>query len=79
MEIIRKRKKRPESYYRLASTLDYKEVKEATYLAIEYKNLEAIRGLIKSNVYAATDALDCEKGVKFFSEKAKVPYWNARV
>ncbi|MEJ2277842.1 MAG: VWA domain-containing protein [Candidatus Lokiarchaeota archaeon] len=55
----------------MASTLDYKEVKEATYLAIEYKNLEAIRGLIKSNVYAATDALDCEKGVKFFSEKAK--------
>ncbi|TFF84056.1 MAG: VWA domain-containing protein [Promethearchaeota archaeon] len=28
-------------------------------------------GLLKSNVYAATDALDCDEGVKFFSEKAK--------
>ena len=28
-------------------------------------------GLLKSNIYAATDALDCEDGVKFFSEKAK--------
>ena len=36
-----------------------------------YKNLEAIIGLLKSNVYAATDALDCDDGVKFFSEKAK--------
>jgi Mg-chelatase subunit ChlD len=26
---------------------------------------------LKSNVYAASDALDCEEGVKFFSEKAK--------
>jgi len=28
-------------------------------------------GLLKSNVYAATDALDCDEGVRFFSEKAK--------
>ncbi len=42
-----------------------------TYLAIQYKNLEAIMGLLKANVYAATDALDTEDGVKFFSEKAK--------
>ena len=28
-------------------------------------------GLLKSNVYAATDALDCDEGVKFFSEKAE--------
>jgi Mg-chelatase subunit ChlD len=28
-------------------------------------------GLLKSNVYAATDALDCDEGVKFFAEKAK--------
>ncbi len=28
-------------------------------------------GLLKANVYAATDALDTEEGVKFFSEKAK--------
>jgi len=28
-------------------------------------------GLLKSNMYAATDALDCDEGVKFFSEKAK--------
>jgi hypothetical protein len=27
-------------------------------------------GLLKSNVYAATDALDTEEGIKFFSEKA---------
>jgi len=42
-----------------------------TYLAIQYKNLEAIMGLIKSNVYAATDALDTEEGIRFFSEKAE--------
>ena len=42
-----------------------------TYLAIQYKNLEAIMGMLKSNVYAATDALDCEDGVKFFAEKSK--------
>ena len=40
-------------------------------MAIQYKNLEAIMGLLKANVYAATDALDTEEGVKFFSEKAK--------
>jgi Mg-chelatase subunit ChlD len=28
-------------------------------------------GMLKANVYAATDALDCEDGVRFFSEKAK--------
>ncbi len=39
-------------------------------MAIEHKNVEAIRGLLKSNVYAATDALDCREGVEFFSEKA---------
>ena len=33
--------------------------------------MEAILGLLKSNVYAATDALDCDEGVQFFSEKAK--------
>ncbi|MFX1356355.1 MAG: VWA domain-containing protein [Promethearchaeota archaeon] len=55
----------------MANTLDYKQIKELTYLAIQYKNLEAIMGLLKSNVYAATDALDCDEGVKFFTEKAK--------
>lgn len=70
-EIIRKKKKKPGYYYHLANTLDYKQIKELTYLSIQYKNLEAIMGLLKSNVYAATDALDCDEGVKFFSEKAK--------
>ncbi|MHA2127170.1 MAG: VWA domain-containing protein [Promethearchaeota archaeon] len=42
-----------------------------TYLAIQHKNLEAIMGLLKSNVYAATDILNTEEGVEFFSEKAK--------
>ncbi len=55
----------------MANTLDYKKIKELTYLAIQYKNLEAILGLLKSNVYASTDALDCDEGVKFFTEKAK--------
>ncbi len=55
----------------MANTLDYKQIKDLTYTAIEHKNLEAIRGLLKSNVYAATDALDCDEGVKFFSEKSK--------
>ena len=70
-EIIRKKKKKPDYYRHLANTLDYKEIKELTYLAIQYKNLEAIMGMLKSNVYAATDALDCEEGVKFFSQKAE--------
>ncbi|TXT62893.1 MAG: von Willebrand factor type A domain protein [Promethearchaeota archaeon] len=70
-EIIRKKKKKPDYYQHLAHSLDYKQIKEMTYLAIQHKNLEAIRGLLKSNVYAATDALDCEEGVKFFAEKAK--------
>jgi len=34
-------------------------------------NLDAVMGLLKSNVYAATDILDTEEGVKFFSEKIK--------
>ena len=55
----------------MANSLDYKQIKELTYLAIQYKNLEAIMGMLKSNIYAATDALDCEDGVRFFSEKAK--------
>ncbi|MFX0188337.1 MAG: VWA domain-containing protein [Candidatus Hodarchaeota archaeon] len=42
-----------------------------TFLAIQYKNLEAIMGMLKSNVYAATDALDCDESVQFFSEKSK--------
>ena len=68
---MRKKKKKPDYYYHLANTLDYKQIKELTYLSIQYKNLEAIMGLLKSNVYAATDALDCDEGVRFFSEKAK--------
>ncbi|MFX1590801.1 MAG: hypothetical protein ACFFC1_21925, partial [Promethearchaeota archaeon] len=55
-EIIRKKKKKPDYYHHLANSLDYKQIKDLTYLAIEYKNLEAIIGLLKSNVYAATDA-----------------------
>ncbi|MBD3195609.1 MAG: VWA domain-containing protein [Candidatus Lokiarchaeota archaeon] len=70
-EIIRKKKKKPNYYQHLAHSLDYKQVKEMTYLAIEHKNLDAIRGLLKSNVYAATDALDTRQGVEFFSEKAE--------
>jgi Mg-chelatase subunit ChlD len=42
-----------------------------TYLAIQHKNLEAIMGLLKANVYAATDILDTEEGVEFFSQKAR--------
>ena len=71
MEIIRKEKRKPGYFEKLANTLDYKAIKELTYLAIQYKNLDAIKGLIKSNIYAATDALDSEEGVEFFSEKAE--------
>jgi len=70
-EIIRKRKKKPDYYKYLANTLDFKQIRELTYLAIQYKNLEAIMGLLKANVYAAADVLDTEEGVKFFTEKAK--------
>ncbi|MFX1390640.1 MAG: VWA domain-containing protein [Promethearchaeota archaeon] len=69
-EIIRSKRKKPDYYKHLANTLDYKQIKELTYLAITHKNLEALMGLLKANVYAATDALDTEDGVKFFSEKA---------
>ena len=67
-EIIRKKRKKPDYFHHLANTLDYKQIKELSYLAIEYKNLEAIMGLLKSNVYAASDALNTEEGVKFFAE-----------
>lgn len=70
-EIIKKNKKKPDYYEHLAHSLDYKEIKDLTYLAIEHKNMDAIRGMLKSNVYAATDALDCRRGVEFFSEKAE--------
>jgi len=70
-EIIRKKKRKPDYYYHLANSLDYKQIKNMTYLAIQHQNLEAIMGLLKSNVYAATDALDTEEGVRFFAEKAK--------
>ena len=70
-EIIRKKKKKPDYYKQLANTLDYKQIKELTQLAIKHKNLEALMGLLKANIYAATDVLDTEEGVKFFAEKAK--------
>ncbi|MGV9172380.1 MAG: VWA domain-containing protein [Promethearchaeia archaeon] len=70
-EIIRQKKKKPKYYRNLANSLDYKNVKDMTYLAIKHKNLEAVMGLLKSNVYAATDALDSQEGLKFFSEKSK--------
>jgi Mg-chelatase subunit ChlD len=70
-EIIRRKRRKSDYYLHLANTLDYKQIKELTYLAIQYKNLEAIMGMLKSNVYAATDALDCDEGVRFFTEKAK--------
>ncbi len=69
-EIIRKKKKKPDYYFHLANSLDYKQIKNMTFLAIENDNLEAIMGLLKSNVYAATDALDTQEGVKFFAEKS---------
>ncbi|MFW9902234.1 MAG: VWA domain-containing protein [Candidatus Thorarchaeota archaeon] len=40
-----------------------------TYLAIKHKNLEALMGLLKANIYASVDALDTEEGVQFFSER----------
>ena len=70
-EIIRKKKKKPDYYKHLADTLDFKQIRDLTYLAIKHKNIEALMGLLKANVYAATDALDNEEGVKFFAEKAK--------
>jgi len=51
--------------------LDYKQIQELTRLAIQHKNLEAVMGLLKANVYAATDILNTEEGVQFFSEKAQ--------
>jgi len=71
LEIIRKKKKKPDYYKHLANSLDYKQIKDLTYLAIQYENIEAIMGMLKANIYAATDAIDCEDGVRFFSEKAK--------
>jgi len=70
-EIARKKKKKPDYYKHLANTLDYRQIKDLTYLAIQHKNLEAIMGLLKANVYAASDVLDSEEGVRFFAEKAK--------
>jgi Mg-chelatase subunit ChlD len=70
-EIARKKKKKPDYYKHLANSLAYKEIKALTYLAIQHKNLEAIMGLLKANVYAATDVMDSEEGVEFFSEKVK--------
>jgi Mg-chelatase subunit ChlD len=70
-EIVRKKKKKPDYYRHLAHSLDYKQIKNLSYLAIKHKNIDAIRGLLKSNVYAATDALDQKEGVKFFSEQAE--------
>ena len=70
-EIIRKKKKKPDYYKHLADTLDFKQIRDLTYLAIKHKNIEALMGLLKANVYAATDVLDTEEGVKFFAEKAK--------
>ncbi len=40
-------------------------------MAVKHKNIEAIMGLLKANVYAATDVLETEEGVKLFAEKAK--------
>lgn len=71
LEIIRKKKKKSDYYKYLAGSLDYKQIKDLTYMAIQYKNMEAIMGMLKANIYAATDALDCEEGVRFFSEKAE--------
>ncbi|KKK42470.1 MAG: von Willebrand factor type A domain protein [Candidatus Lokiarchaeum sp. GC14_75] len=51
--------------------MDYKQIQELTRLAIQHKNLEAVMGLLKANVYAATDILNTEEGVQFFSEKAQ--------
>ena len=71
IEIIKKMKKNQDYYRHLANTLDYKQIKDATSLAIHHKNLEAVMAMLKSNLYAATDALDTEEGVRFFSERAK--------
>lgn len=70
-EILRKKNRKPSYYKYLANTLDYKQIKELTQLAVQQDNLEAVMGLLKSNVYASTDALDTEEGVNFFQEKAQ--------
>ncbi|MFW9875608.1 MAG: VWA domain-containing protein [Candidatus Thorarchaeota archaeon] len=70
-EIIRKKRKKPDYYLGLSNTLDYKTIKNMAYLAIQYKNLEALMGLLKANVYATTDVLDTEEGIQFFAEKSK--------
>ena len=38
---------------------------------MESGNLDALLGLIKANVYAATDVINTEEGVQFFSEKTQ--------
>ena len=70
-EIARKKRKKPDYYKHLADTLDYQTIKRLTQLAIAADNLDAVMGLLKANVYAATDILDTEDGVRFFSEKVK--------
>jgi len=73
LEILKKMLDDPDYFKRLANTLDYKQIRELTTLAIQHKNFEAILGMLKSNLYAATDALDSKEGVDFITEKAKDP------
>ncbi|KKL79993.1 hypothetical protein LCGC14_2009260 [marine sediment metagenome] len=51
--------------------MDYKTIQRLARLAIKSDNLDALLGLIKANIYAATDVLNTEEGVQFFSEKAQ--------
>jgi hypothetical protein len=73
LEILKKMLDDPDYFRRLANTLDYKQIRDLTALAIQHKNFEAILGMLKSNLYAATDALDTKEGVDFITEKAADP------
>ena len=57
-------------YHEMTKVMKFPQVKKMTELAIEYDNIEALRGIARSNKYAVAEAIQTEDGIRMLEQRA---------
>ncbi|HUT81618.1 MAG TPA: vWA domain-containing protein [Candidatus Bathyarchaeia archaeon] len=57
-------------YNQMTKGMSFPQIKKMTELAIEYDNMDALRGIAKSNQYAVAEALQSNEGVRMIERRA---------
>ncbi|MBD3352036.1 MAG: VWA domain-containing protein [Candidatus Lokiarchaeota archaeon] len=71
MNEIYRGKQKPEYYEHLSRTLGFLDVKDMTRLAMAEDNVNAVKAMLKTNLYAATSALATNEGSQFLQRQAQ--------